>query len=674
MLAEVVLTNITPKLDKIYHYEIPENLKISVGSQVLIPFGSSKRSGYVVGLVEKSDVPNLKPIEGLLSPNPAFNEQTLKIAKWISEYYCSYFISALRLFLPPSVKNKEKRVRVTKPVLSLGDGNVTLPSNLTETGIVPLTQKPVLNKDQQKSIDTIIKSMNDQKGETFLLKGPPGSGKTEVYMRVVEEALKNNQGSIVLVPEIGLTSQIVNRFKERFGENIALLHSGLTDKEKNEEWQRIANGMIKIVLGTRIALFAPVQNLKVVILDEEFETTYKSEQSPRYHARTVAEFMALNLGVIAIFGSATPSVESFYKTQTGEYKLLELSQRISMTPPPVIEIIDMQKDKRHLLSQKLRQEIKEALNRNEKVILFINRRGFFTYVFCDQCGYALECPNCATSLIYHYKEHKLTCGHCGFSTGINLVCPKCQNSSIKFFGIGTQRIQEEISEIFPKAKTVRIDKDSVEKKGSHAKLFHSFTHGDANILIGTQIVTKGLDLAEVTLVGVVSADSMLNIPDFRSAELAYAQLVQAAGRAGRQNLPGKVIIQTYSPDNYAIKFAAVDNYAEFYKEELKHREELFYPPFSKLIGIEIRGKNEQQIEKTANDLKAFLIKRISEDFCVLGPTKPAIQKIRGAIRQQILLKGNDLSAMRSVLLESLSKLVKPYDIRVTIDIEPVSLL
>lgn len=529
-----------------------------------------------------------------------------------------------------------------------------------------------LTNSQQSAINTIRDSLKDQKGRVFLLHGPAGSGKTEVYLKTARKALSNNQSSIILTPEIGLTYGLIDRFKEEFGDLVAVIHSGLTDKERTLEWEKIITGEKPIVVGTRIALFAPVKNLKLVILDEEYETTYKQEQNPRYHARTVAEFMAKELGITTVLASATPSVESYYKTTTGEFTLLKLEERRSRELLPKIEIIDMNTEPKSLLSQKLKLALKETLDRGEKAILFINRIGFFTYAMCRDCGKTINCPNCSTSLTYHFKEHTLKCGHCGLEAKANLLCPNCQSSSIAFMGQGTQRIEEEVGALFPNAKIVRIDRDSVTKKGSHEKLFAAFSEGNANILIGTQMVTKGIDAPNVTLVGVVSADSMLSVPDFRSAEHAFQQLSQVAGRSGRHNLPGKVFIQTNSPDHFAVKCAAEFDYEKFFKEEIKNREALSYPPFSKLINIIIHGKDEKTVRKITNDLRLFLLKETT--YQILGPTKAVIQKLRGEVRYQILLKGKDITTMRKSLERILNILVIPIDVRIFVDVEPENLL
>jgi len=670
MFAEIVLAKAPPKLNKIYHYEIPEELKtiLSIGHQVLVPFGSSKRVGYVIGFSQTSEVEKTKPIIQIISKYPVFTKHGLALAKWISEYYQCFFLSALKAFLPPTIKKREGQKRFSS---SWGGspswgGSRTAPTGqdiLIGQGIPTIN----LTLHQQKALDQILSSLDSPEGDQILLHGIAGSGKTEVYLKVVEEAIARNKEAIILVPEIGLISQIVKKFKESFGPMVALLHSGLKDKEYFEEWEKIATGKSKIVVGTRVAIFAPLKSLKVLILDEEQESTYKQEQHPKYDARRIAAYMSQNFGIVTILGSATPSIETFYKTQKGQIKLIEMPERINKKPLPSMEIIDMKNAKAQnfgskLLSLKLREAIKKTLEKGEKVILFINRRGFFTFQTCRECGYTIQCPNCATSLIYHFKENKLVCSHCNFTTNINIICPKCQNSSLVFLGIGTQRIEEEVGEVFHDSRIIRIDKDSVSKKGSHEKLFAAFTHGNANVLVGTQMVTKGLDLASVTLVGVVSADSMLYLPDFRASEKTFQQLMQIAGRTGRHNLQGKVIIQTLNPDHYAIKYAAANNYKSFYEEEIKQRESLSYPPYTSLINIIIQGKEENKVIKTSEDLKENLENKIvssprlftvksdeifdCQTVKVLGPTKATIEKIRGDFRWQILLKGKDITVLQ----------------------------
>lgn len=522
-----------------------------------------------------------------------------------------------------------------------------------------------LTEHQEKALELI----NNSPKQTILLYGVTGSGKTEVYLRVIAQVLEKKQSAIALVPEISLTPQLIRRFRDRFCDHIAVLHSGLTIKERDQEWQKAAEGKAQIVLGTRSAIFAPLSNLGLVVLDEEYETTYKQEKNPRYHARDIAE----QLGVTVVLGSATPSIETFYKTQTGIYQMATLPERIDNRPLPPVEIIDMRKEKAWLLSKKLRQEIKETLSRDEKVILFLNRRGYFTSAQCKECGSTVECPKCSVALVYHVAVKKLICGHCGFAAEAQVICPNCQKASISFHGIGTQRIENEVAQVYPQAKIIRLDRDVVVKRGSHEISFAAFAEGDANVLIGTQLVTKGMDVASVTLVGVVSADTSLNLPDFRAAERTFQQLTQVAGRAGRHHLPGKVIVQTFNPDHYAIKFAAHHDYEGFYKEEIKEREELFYPPFSRLINLTILSKDEKKANKLAEDL-AKLINLPQGKYQLLGPAPAPIAKIRGQYRYFILLKGENIDLLRGAAGAALKKLVRPLDVRISVDIDPLEML
>ena len=518
---------------------------------------------------------------------------------------------------------------------------------------------------QKKALELI----NNSPKQTILLYGVTGSGKTEVYLQAIAQVIGQGQSAIALVPEISLTPQLIRRFRDRFHDHIAVFHSGLTLKERDLEWQKAAGGAAQIVLGTRSAVFAPLKNLGLIVLDEEYETTYKQEKNPRYHAREVAQ----QLGATVILGSATPSIETFYKAQTGEYKLAALPERIDNRPLPPVEVIDLREEKDRLLSAKLREEIKAALSRGEKIILFLNRRGYFTFAICKTCGHTLQCPHCSVALVYHSSEKKLICGHCGFEAEARVICPKCQNSSINFFGIGTQRIENEVAEVYPQARIIRLDRDIVEKKGGSEAAFAAFAEGEANVLIGTQLVTKGLDVAEVTLIGVVSADTTLNLPDFRAAERTFQQLTQVAGRAGRHHLPGKVIIQTYNPEHYAVKYAVNHDYEGFYREELKQREELFYPPFSQLINLIISGREDKRAGKLAGDL-AKSIKLPQGKYQLLGPAKAPLAKIRGQYRYQILLKGEKIEVLNAAVKEALIKLSVPPDIRITVDVDPLNML
>ncbi len=675
MYAEIVLSRATPQLDRIYHYRVPDELlnQLKVGHQVSIPFGRSATVGYVVGFTEKPGIHEslIKNIEGIKAEVPLFTENSLILAKWMAEYYGCFFISALRAVMPPGTAGKEKR---TSPLSSPPSAKNSFPSpSLMERGAGVRNSSLTLTTHQQNALDSIIGSVNKGQKETFLLYGVTGSGKTEIYIRSIAHALSKGRGSIMMVPEISLTAQLIRRFKERFTDQIAVLHSNLTAKQRETEWMRIARGDALIVLGARSAVFAPVKDPALIILDEEYETTYKQEKNPRYHAREVAE----QLNATIVLGSATPSIETYYKAQTGVYQLASLPERIDRRPLPPVELVDMRNESGRVLSEKLQQEITETLSREEKVILFLNRRGYFTFSICKGCGHVLECPQCSVSLVYHSDDKKLRCGHCDYTSEAKLICPKCHNASMGFFGTGTQRIEKEVSEAYASAKIVRWDRDSVIKKGSHEMIFAAFAEGNANVLIGTQMVTKGLDIASVTLVGVVSADTSLNLPDFRAAERTFQQITQVAGRAGRHHLPGKVIIQSLNPDHYALRYALTHDYDGFYREEIEFRKALFYPPFSRLINIVFASKNEPKLIEIANKIAKGLDRFLEgkgNKHIVLGPAKAPISKLRGQYRYQILVKAEDIEPARQKLFDHLKKANYPSDIRITVDVDPINLL
>jgi primosomal protein N' (replication factor Y) len=479
-----------------------------------------------------------------------------------------------------------------------------------------------------------------------------------------------------MVPEISLTPQLIERFRERYGDRIAVVHSDMTLKKRRSEWMRIQSGEARIVLGARSALFAPVSDLGQIVIDEEYEHSYKSDKSPRYHTREAALELARLHSAVVVLGSATPSLETYYNCEEGKIQKLTLSKRIDDRKLPPIEVIDMRTEMKNknfgVLSEKLKEEIKEALSRKEQIILFINRLGYFTFIMCRECGLTVECPRCSVSLVYHSGDKQLHCSKCDYRTNPPQTCPRCNGSAIKYFGTGTQRIEEEVGKIFPAARILRYDRDTVAKRGSHEVFFSTFASGQADVLIGTQMVTKGLDVANVTLVGAVAADTALQLPDFRSAEHTFQLLTQVAGRAGRHHLAGKVVIQTYNPDHYAIRAAAKHDWDLFYRQELEHRRELNYPPFSKLISLLISGEEQAKVGQIAAELKQFLAKRLTSQ--ILGPIPALIPRLRGERRCQILLKGEDLTVLRRAVRDSLSKLVVPEAVKVTIDVEPMSLL
>jgi primosomal protein N' (replication factor Y) len=668
MFAEVVLSKVSRDIDKIYHYSIPEKLKdeLEVGHQVLVPFGRRREIGYVVGFAEKPEVPKVKDILGILSDLPLFSRDQVELAKWLADHYYSFFISALRLVMPPGIKKLESR---KSKIERRTQEEKILPSTFSAP---PSAFKFALTPHQKAAVDAIVEAIDANKPEKFLLYGITGSGKTEIYLQTIAHLLQKGKSAIVMVPEIGLTPQLIQRFRDRFQDHSAVLHSDLTVKQRALEWERIAKGEAGVVLGTRSAVFAPLKKLGLIVMDEEYEITYKQEKSPRYHAREVAFYLSEQQKVPVVMGSATPSIESYYYAEKGEYKKLVLPKRIDDRPLPPVEIVDMRKEKEHILSRQLREELKNTLAKGEQAILFINRRGYFTFVMCRECGYTIECPQCSISLTYHDRERRLRCNRCGYGSEAPLICPRCHSSSIKYFGAGTQRIEKEVAEVFPSARILRYDRDTVSKRGSHEVFFSAFAEGKADVLIGTQMVTKGLDVAKVTLVGVVSADTALNLPDFRSAEHTFQLLTQVAGRAGRHHLPGKVIIQTYSPEHYAIQAAANHDYEAFYRQEIEHRQELGYPPFSKLISLLVTGPDAKKVLGVSRELDRSLKSKMSQQ--VLGPAPAAIPKLRNEWRYHLLLKGKTLKEMRAAAAAALEETAVPAEVKIMVDVEPMGML
>ncbi|MBR2181320.1 MAG: primosomal protein N', partial [Oscillospiraceae bacterium] len=460
----------------------------------------------------------------------------------------------------------------------------------------------LLSNAQEKAVKTVL----DGKKGTFLIHGVTGSGKTEVYMKIAMDSLEKGKQVIILVPEIALTPQMTGRFFNRFGNNVAVLHSALSLGERLDEWRRIKRKDANIVIGARSAIFAPCDNVGAIIIDEEHEQSYKSESSPRYHARDIAHFLAKKHGCPLILGSATPSIESYYKAKCGEYTLIELLDRFNKKPLPEVFISDMREELRDgnktVLSRLLAGEMAENLSRREKTILFLNRRGYSTFVSCRDCGFVFTCPNCNVSLTYHKSGDNLTCHYCGHSQKVVSVCPNCESTRVKDFGKGTQKAEEQILSIFPGAKALRMDADTTSGKRGHEKLLDRFTEEGTDILLGTQMVTKGLDFEDVTLVGVLAADASLNIDDFRAQERTFNLITQVCGRAGRGEKEGRCVIQTYSPENPTLLLAAKQDYKSFYEEEIEYRREFFYPPFCDIVNITVSSADKEAAEKRASEI------------------------------------------------------------------------
>ncbi|AOY78430.1 primosomal protein N' [Clostridium formicaceticum] len=549
--------------------------------------------------------------------------------------------------------------------------------------------KMIPNIEQKEVIQEITTYIQQDKTKTFLIHGITGSGKTEIYLQLMEETLKKGKQGIILVPEIALTPQTVERFYGRFGEGIAVLHSNLSEGERFDEWRKIIEGKVNIVIGARSAIFAPLKNLGIIIVDEEHEHTYKSETNPKYHAVEVANYRGKEEGAIVVLGSATPSIESYYKGSKGDFSLFTLTKRATSATLPEVEIIDMREEldqgNKNILSRKLYALIEENLKSKKQTILFLNRRGYATFISCPQCGYVVKCRRCDIAMTYHRTMKNLQCHYCGEKEGEPSICPSCGDSQINYFGTGTQKIEDLITSYFPQAVIGRMDMDSTSVKGAHQRILEDFKKEKINILIGTQMISKGLDFPNVTLVGIIGADATLNLPDFRASEKTFQLITQVAGRAGRGLEKGKVILQTFNPEHYSIAAASKHDYSSFYDEELNLRREFLYPPFVQLIHISFSSKNLEEVhtisQKITNNIKYILKAKgyTAYDEIVLGPNPAIIAKVKERYRYQVLLKNHEVpytllkSIVKYLLIDNRQKFV-PARVTVGIDIDPLYIL
>ncbi len=526
--------------------------------------------------------------------------------------------------------------------------------------VIPSSKSYQLNSEQANVIEKFNTHNNK---DFFLLHGVTGSGKTEIYLRAAAEVLSQGRQVLYLVPEIALTPQTLERTKLRFGDEVALLHSNMSDGERYDQWFKIKHRKANLVLGARSALFAPYENLGLIIVDEEHESSYKQEETPRYHTRTVVEKLAKLSGAKVIFGSATPSMESFHASQNGEYCYLGLKERFNQKPLPQVSIVDMReeirKGNKNILSNSLYEAVNITLSEHEQVILLLNRRGYSTFILCRDCGYTLTCPDCDVSLTYHLSDKVLRCHYCDFRKPVPDLCPKCKSSRIRYFGHGTQRLEEELAKFFPQAKILRMDLDSTSRKGAHHRIYQEVASGEVDILLGTQMVAKGLDLPRVTLVGVISADSTLNIPDFRAAERTFQLLTQVAGRAGRGEKAGRVIFQTYNPDHYSLQLAKEHDYLGFYQAEIERRLDLQYPPFTEFVKIAFSGLNAEKVRQAAEtfaNISRHLIAKVTnqnteapKSFELMGPAPALIPKIESKFRWQLLIKSDGPKSLNELI-------------------------
>ena len=628
--VNVAIDNNNDNTDTLYTYSCEAD-DIQVGSKVLVPFtrGNKLRTAYVFSVEDELTTPvrGLKAVAEV-DPDIALSSEAIETCSWMREHYLCRYIDAIKCFTPAGSSSKRGKERIPYK---------------DQQGENPEIRQ--LTEEQKSALEAILSDIKSVQHGVFLLHGVTGSGKTEVYMRAVEACLLQGKNAIMLVPEISLTTQIVERFIGRFGkEQIAILHSKLSQGERYDEWMRIKNGQVRIVIGARSGIFAPLSNIGIIILDEEHETTYKSDMTPKYDTAEVAIKRAQQHEAVVLLGSATPGMGSYYKAEKGIYKYLTLKERYNKVPLPTVDIVDMREEikngNKSVFSLALYHEMTRCLEAGRQVILFLNRRGYSTFISCRSCGYVMRCKECGISLTYHKSRNKATCHYCGYQEAVPVTCPVCDGKYIRHFGTGTEKIEELAREVFPDCTIERLDLDTTKQKGSIDGILKRFKKGKTNILIGTQLVAKGLDFTNVGLVGVVSADISLNIPDFRSAERTFQLITQAAGRAGRGEEPGKVIIQTYTPDHYSILMASEHNYEGFYEQEIQLRKQLGYPPFSDLIQIVLSSEKEDEARIQCQRAKEQFLEMVGEKEAtyVLGPQVAPMNKVNGQYRYQLLIK------------------------------------
>lgn len=716
MIVGVLVELSNKNIDRIFDYKVPDIFQkdIKIGIRVQVPFANQTLEGFVIDIKEETEV-NAKDIIDIVDKEIILNEELLTLGKKMQEKTLSTLISCYQVMLPKALKAKNK-VKIQKKyeiyyelnnignsytkteqkiiekfserkiiskkelqeisisvVKKLEEKNILVKKEVEKYRLKYNQEKKVIRKltEQQERIVNEVESSNDK---IHLLHGVTGSGKTEVYMELIDRCLKKNKTSIVLVPEISLTPQMITRFTERFGNNIAALHSALSDGEKYDEWRRIEKQEAQIVIGARSALFAPLKNLGLIIIDEEHSDSYKQDDSnPKYDAIEMAIIRAnLNEDCKVIMGSATPRLETYSRAKKNIYHLLELPNRVNNKSMPKITIVDMNKEIRNSkghFSNELLKKIKEKLEKKEQIILLLNRRGYSSFVTCKNCGYTIKCPNCDISLTHHKTSNNLRCHYCGYATTMNNVCPECKEKSMSSLGVGTEKIEEELNEIFPNSKTLRMDVDTTSKKGQHDKMIKAFKNHEYDMLLGTQIVAKGLDFENVTLVGVINADTSLNIPDFRSSETTFSLLCQVSGRAGRSSKEGEVILQTYNPDHYAIKLVQEHDYHSFYNKEMQIRRTLKYPPYYYIAYVKISGKDPEYTYMESQKVKIALEKYLTSTI-ILGPTPAGVLKINNVFRYGIILKYKK----EDVLIDVLTRLIDAYKsnrkIKIDINFEP----
>ena len=700
-------------LEKTFTYKVPSGIDAEVGMRALVPFGNRKVEGFIMRIYNDGNFDyEVKELFSLIDDYPVINKEMIELGKYISNKYLSTLISAYQTMLPKALKAKNKVninkkyniyveaiksegiktlkqkqiydfVKEKRVVLKSEISSKSILKTLIDNGNLKEVKKEVyrLEEDiERKTLDyeltleqkNILNSVKVGSFKPYLIHGVTGSGKTLVYIKLIEKVLKEGKEAILLVPEISLTPQVVNIFKSHFGKVVAILHSGLSDGEKYDEWRKIERKEVSIVIGARSAIFAPFTNIGIIIIDEEHSATYKQENMPMYNAIDVALKRGKTYKCPVILGSATPSIESYTRAKIGVYTLLEMKNRVNKNLPNVtlVDMKDEFKKGNRVFSEAVINKINDRLKKNEQIIVLLNRRGFSTVITCKECGFTHKCPNCDIPLTYHKNGNIMKCHYCDYKVPKLLECPICRSKNINSFGMGTEKLEELINSAFPLAKTVRMDIDTTRRKNAHKEIINDFKNEKYNILVGTQMIAKGLDFPKVTLVVVINGDASLNIPDFRSAERTYALLSQVAGRAGRADIPGEVIIQGFNMNHYSIISAKNNDYNSFYDEEMKIRKALKYPPYYNLCLIKVSGKDYDKVFEEANKISTYLKNHIKD--IVLGPSSANMPKLNNIYYVQIIIKFKNTKGIMNELL-FIKNMYKKGSINLLIDLNPIKL-
>lgn len=687
MYASVLIEYNSKSLNKTFDYRIPDNINIKIGNKVKVLFNNRIIYGIIINIKDNTEYEQTNEILDVVNPNIYLNNELLELGKYLSKETLTTLIKAYQTMLPSSLKvkniknnynkyeeylvlNKDKnfitnyikentrskvKINILEELLekqSINKKNVSsVYKKLLEEDIIKIEKKRIyrLSFDNIKEVnykltenqENVVKNIDLKTYNTYLLHGLTGSGKTVVYIDLMKKVISLGKKAIMLVPEISLTTQMVNRLKNSFKNDIAILHSGLSDGEKYDEYTKINNNEVNVVVGTRSAIFSPLKNIGIIIIDEEHSSTYKQESNPRYNAIDMAKWRCKFNNCPLLLGSATPSLESFARAQKGVYKLLELNKRVNNYEMPEVKLVNMAQEmkKRNMIfSDELKHEINNTLKNKKQAMILLNRRGFSTFVSCQNCGYVYKCPHCEITLTYHKSKNSLRCHYCGFTKYLDIKCPNCKEDAIRDFGTGTEKIETELKKIFPEAKIIRMDRDTTTKKGSHEKYINLIEEGKVDIIVGTQMISKGLDFPNINLVGVINADETLNIPDFRSNERTFQLLNQVSGRAGRSGIKSKVIIQTFNTDNIIFEFIKNNDYISFFKYEMELRKKLKYPPYYYIISIKICSKDYELASKNSTKIYNYLKNNIEKQSIILGPSTASLFKLNNIYRFQIIIK------------------------------------